>query len=124
MIRGGMPTVFVTDMSRAVKFYTGALGLALKERWGDHFAAVDAGDGLLLGLHPASPNAPPPGTSGSIQIGLNVAEPLDDVVSRLRARGVKFRGPIAEDPNGGVRIAFLGDPDGNDLYLCEVVRSG
>ena len=123
MIRGGMPTIFVTDMSRAVEFYCGALGLALKQRWGDHFAAIDAGDGLLLGLHPASPTAPPPGTSGSIQIGLNVDAKLDDVVEQLRARGVKFRGPIVDDPEGGVRIAFLADPDGNDLYLCEVKHS-
>lgn len=123
MIRGGMPTLFVTDMSRAVDFYCSSLGLTLKQRWGDHFASIDAGDGFLLGLHPVSPTAPKPGTSGSIQIGLNVDRKLDDVVSELRGRGVQFRGPIVDDPNGGVRIAFLGDPDGNDLYLCEVKHS-
>jgi len=27
---------------------------------------------------------------------------------------------IRETPNEPVRLAFFGDPDGNDLYLCEL----
>jgi hypothetical protein len=30
---------------------------------------------------------------------------------------VQFHGPIKDD--SAVRLAFFGDPDGNDLYLCQ-----
>ena len=55
MITGGNATVFVSDMDNAVRFYTEVLGLRLTNRFGDHWATVDAGKGLTIGLHPASP---------------------------------------------------------------------
>lgn len=119
LIDGGVATLYVTDMDRAVAFYTQALGLQLISRFGDEWAAVDAGHGLVLGLHPVSPDAPPPGTAGAIIVGLNVVRPLDDVVETLRRRDVVFNGPIETDPNSPVRLAFFCDPDGNALYLCE-----
>jgi catechol 2,3-dioxygenase-like lactoylglutathione lyase family enzyme len=104
-------------MDRAVRFYTETLGLKLQFRAGDHWAQVDAGNGLVIGLHPASAKAPKPGTSGSISVGLLVKQPIDRVVSTLAGRGVAFHGPIVDDTQ--VRLAFFGDPDGNSLYLCE-----
>ena len=123
MIHGGVATLYVSDMDRAVSFYTETLGLSLVQRWGDHWASIDAGDGLALGLHPMSEHAPKPGTSGSISVGLNVTQPIDEVVATLESRGVRFRGPVQQDAEGGIRLAFFGDPDGNDLYLCEVAKS-
>jgi catechol 2,3-dioxygenase-like lactoylglutathione lyase family enzyme len=123
MIRGGVATLYVSDMSRAVKFYTETLGFTLVYRAGDHWASVDAGDGLTLGLHPMSEHAPKPGTRGSISVGFNVTRSIDEVVAALAAKGVTFRGPVQKDAEGGIRLAFFGDPDGNDLYLCEVVKS-
>ena len=123
MIRGGVATIFVSQMDRAVSFYTDTLGFDLVHRSGDHWASVDAGDGLMLGLHPVSGHRPKPGTTGSISLGFNVNSPIDEVVATLQSRGVQFRGPIQDDADGGIRLAFFGDPDGNDLYLCEVTRS-
>lgn len=123
MITGGNATIFVSDMSRAVTFYVDVLGLTLARRFGDHWAEIQVGSSLVLGLHPRSENAPPPGTCGSISVGLNVEEPIDDVVARLQALGVRFRGPVVRDAEGGVALAFFGDPDGNDLYLCQVENS-
>ena len=117
MIAGGSVTVYVSNMDQAVRFYTETLGLKLQARWGDHYAQVDAGPGLMLGLHPASPTGPKPGTEGSISIGLLVTQPLEEVISTLTGRGVSFRGPILEDT--GVRLALFGDPDGNSLYLAQ-----
>ncbi len=120
MIQGGNATVYVSDMSRAVKFYTETLGLKLRMRAGDHWAEVDAGGGLIIGLHPeVRPHGPRPGTRGAVTIGLGVTLPLEEVVSRLKKRGVAFHGPIADDKQ--VRLAFFADPDGNPLYLVEVV---
>jgi catechol 2,3-dioxygenase-like lactoylglutathione lyase family enzyme len=117
MIRGGNATIYVVDMDRAVAFYTDVLGLRLVFRAGDHWATLDAGDGLQLGLHPSGPHTPPAGTPGSITIGLAVDEPLDQVVSALRARDVTVRGPVQDQ--GALALAFLTDPDGNELYLAE-----
>ena len=120
LIEGGGPTIYVSDLERAVRFYTQTLGLGLLYRAGDHFAMVDAGGGLNIGLHPSGPKSPKPGARGSISVGFNVVAPIDQVVESLMARGVQFRGPIQDDT--AVRLAFFGDPDGNDLYLCEVER--
>jgi catechol 2,3-dioxygenase-like lactoylglutathione lyase family enzyme len=121
MIQGITATIYVSDMDRAVDFYTNTLGLPLAGRWGDEYAGIDLGNGLAIGLHPArNPHSPKPGSSGSIQIGFAVDRSLDDVVNDLLSRGVIFRGPIIDDVQ--VRLAFFGDPDGNDLYLVEVKK--
>ena len=119
MIQSITATIFVSNMDRAVAFYTDTLGLPLAGRWGDHWAGIDLGKGVAIGLHPVeSSRSPQPGSRGAIQIGFAVSQPLDDVVSTLEAKGVVFRGPIVDD--GQVRLAFFGDPDDNDLYLIEV----
>jgi catechol 2,3-dioxygenase-like lactoylglutathione lyase family enzyme len=124
LIRGGSATVFVSDLETSVQFYTNTLGLHLEYRAGDHFAMVDA-CGFLIGLHPPGPRTPAPGTSGSIQIGLTVSEPIERVVETLRERGVRFQeheGRVVID-DSTVKLAFFTDPDGTVLYLCEV-KSG
>jgi catechol 2,3-dioxygenase-like lactoylglutathione lyase family enzyme len=118
IVTGGAPTIFVSDLDRAVTFYTTTLGLDLEYRAGNDFAMIDAGQGFKIGLHPPSQQGPVPGTHGAISVGLTVSEPIERVMETLRQRGVTFRGPIVDD--GSVRLAFFGDPDGNDLYLCEV----
>ena len=117
MIDNGNATVFVSDMSRAVEFYTKVLGMKLRMRAGDHWAEVQAGD-LIIGLHPAGPESPKPGTPGAVQIGLTVTKPLDEAVDELTRRGVAFHGPVVDDEQ--VRLAFFADPDGNVSYLCEI----
>ena len=123
MITGGNATVYVSDMDRAVSFYVNVLGLRLGQRFGNHWAEIKAGENLVIGLHPKSVKAPPPGTSGAISIGLTIDEPIDQVVQRLGAKGVSFRGPVVRDPEAGIALAFFGDQDGNDLYLCKVTAS-
>lgn len=120
LIEGGSPTLFVRDMNRAVRFYNETLGLRIAYRAADHFCMIDAGAGLQIGLHPPARNAAQPGTRGSIQVGLNVTRPIQEVVDELTSRGVNFHGPVEDD--GAVKLAFFNDPDGNDLYLCEVMH--
>ncbi len=122
MIAGGNPTLYVSELDRSIAFYTQALGLRLRSRPSAGWAEIDAGGGLVLGLHPPSPQAATPGTRGAITIGLNVTEPLEEVVQRLEERGVRFRIPIVDNPASPVRLAFFGDPDGNELYLCETKK--
>ncbi len=119
MIEGGTPTIYVSNMDRAVDFYTEVLGLRLVSRYGDEWASVDAGKGMTIGLHPAAERMGAPGTLGSINIGFNVTQSIDVVVRTLESRGVTFDEPIKGDANGSIKLAFFGDPDGNSLYLCE-----
>jgi catechol 2,3-dioxygenase-like lactoylglutathione lyase family enzyme len=117
VIRGGNATIYVTDMDRAVGFYTDSLGLHLAFRAGDHWATIDAGDGFQLGLHPVAASSPAPGSPGGITVGLALDEPIEQVVATLKSRGVAVQGPIIDE--GGLKLAFLTDPDGNQLYLAE-----
>jgi predicted enzyme related to lactoylglutathione lyase len=118
MISGGNATVFVSNMDAAIQFYSGVLGLKLTNRFGDNWATVEAGKGLTIGLHPASPKYPAPGTKGAMMLGLEIDEPIDSVVSRLSASGVRIKGSIERDVSGN--FAHFQDPDGNELYLWEV----
>jgi len=119
MIQGVTATIYVSNMDRAVDFYTKTLGLPLSGRWGDHYASIDLGRGAAIGLHPAETSgSPTPGTRGSIQVGLSVPAPIEQAIADLQSKGVVFRTPIIDD--GPVRFAYFPDPDGNDLYLIEV----
>jgi catechol 2,3-dioxygenase-like lactoylglutathione lyase family enzyme len=124
VIEGGSPTIFVSDLNQAIRFYVEVLGLRIRYQAGEHFAMIDAGGGLSIGLHPPGRHTPPPGAEGGIQIGFNVAGSIEDAVEELEARGVVFeeRGGRAVIDDGAVKLAFFGDPDGNSLYLCEVVK--
>ena len=93
MISGGNATVFVSDLELAVRFYTDTLGLPLKERFENDWAAVDAGNGLIIGLHPPAPFAPKAGVSGGIAIGLDVTDALETVVDELTRRVLERLAP-------------------------------
>jgi len=118
MISGGNATVFVSNMDNAVRFYTEVLGLRLAERYGDHWATVDAGRGFTIGLHPASPKYPAPGTKGGMMLGLEVNKPLESVVQQLKGKGARFTGDIIREQAGS--FAHLEDPDGTPIYLWEM----
>ena len=121
MISGGNATVFVSNMDRAVHFYSEVLGMRLTNRFGDHWATVEAGKGLTIGLHPASPKYPAPGTKGSMMLGLEIDEPIEGLISKLNAKGAKITAPIASDTAG--RFVHFEDPDGNEIYFWEVNRA-
>jgi len=118
MITGGNATVFVSNMDRAVRFYTEVLGLKLTNRFGDNWATVEAGKQLTIGLHPASPKYPAPGTKGGIMLGLEIEGAIDKVVDTLGKKGVQFKGSVVRDQAGN--FVHLEDPDGNEIYLWEV----
>jgi catechol 2,3-dioxygenase-like lactoylglutathione lyase family enzyme len=123
MISGGNATLYVSDFERALAFYTRVLGLKLKFRAENHWAEVQAGETLVIGIHPATPHAPKPGTQGAIHIGLNVDTPLEKVMQQLGGKGVKFEGPLIDDPKSGQRFAFFRDPDSNGIYLWETAKA-
>ena len=116
MIYGGNATVYVSNMDTAIQFYTEVLGLKLTNRFGDHWATVQAGKTLVIGLHPWSAKFPSPGTKGSVQIGLVVSQDvgIEEYAARLRQRGVEVSGIIKSVE--GNYVSFT-DPDGNPIYV-------
>ena len=109
-------TIYVADMDRAVRFYTETLGLRLQYRFGDHWASVQVGNTLTIGLHPISPGSPK--GSGGMMIGLELRGSIEEAVRRLEAKGVQF-GRVVNDGKAG-KFAHFSDPDGNPLYLAEL----
>jgi catechol 2,3-dioxygenase-like lactoylglutathione lyase family enzyme len=118
MIAGGLATLYVSDLARAVRFYVEVLGFKLVAE-SPGWAEVDAGGGLRIGLHPKHPGSPEPGAEGSIAIGLEVTRRLEDVVAILENRGVAFCDGIRVGKE--IKVARFGDPDNNALYLSERV---
>jgi len=118
MITGGNVTVIVSNMDRAVQFYTQALGLKLTNRFGDNWATVEAGKGLTIGLHPASPKYAAPGTKGGMMLGLEIEGTIEKVVASLGKKGVHIKGLVVKTEAGN--FVHLEDPDGNEIYLWEV----
>jgi len=100
----------VGDMEAAADFYGRVLGLPLKFRDGDRWAAFDVA-GLTLALEQADGA----GGDGGATVSLRV-QGLDDFVAALRERGASV-GDIATGPHE--RRADLTDPSGNKLVLYE-----
>jgi catechol 2,3-dioxygenase len=116
MIYGGNATVYVSNMDTAVRFYTEVLGLKLTNRFGNHWATVQAGKSLTIGLHPSKPNHPKPGTHGSVHVGLVLSqdETIDAYAARLRRHGVEVTGIIESEAGNYINLV---DPDGNPIYV-------
>jgi catechol 2,3-dioxygenase-like lactoylglutathione lyase family enzyme len=117
MFSTGNVTVYVSNMDRAVKFYNETLGLKLAYRFGDHWASVTVGNGLTIGLHPASDQSPA-GRKGSMSIGLELSGSIQEAVKTLQSKGVHFQGPIHDGKSGA--FAWFEDPDGNPIYLAQL----
>jgi glyoxylase I family protein len=112
----------VSDVDRAVAFYTNQLGFRLVQKAGVAFAAVARGQLSLLLSGPISSGSRPlpdgrrqePG--GFTRIVLYVQD-LGSNVEALQRAGVVFRNQIEVGP-GGNQIQ-IEDPDGNPIELHE-----
>jgi predicted enzyme related to lactoylglutathione lyase len=113
-LRLGHVVLPVADIGRAVDFCEQALGLPLRFRDGDRYAALD-GDSATLALAAA----PEQVVAGAVSVGLKV-EDLDAAAERARNGGATILGEIVETPHD--RRLALADPDGNILVLYESRR--
>ena len=106
-------TIMVSDMGTSIKFYTEVLGFKLKNRYGDHWADIEA-PGLSIGIHPAHPYVR---YGDSMSLGLKVVN-LAEAMNQLKSKGVEF----IERDDTQVQLASFTDPSGNALYLVEEKR--
>jgi catechol 2,3-dioxygenase-like lactoylglutathione lyase family enzyme len=121
MVSGGNATVFVSNMDASIRFYADVLGMKLTNRFGNDWATLKAGDTLTIGLHPVSPNYPPPGTKGAIALGLEIDTTIEVAIARLLDKGIAIKGTVTRSDPGN--FASLEDPDGNQIYLWGVNRT-
>ena len=112
----------VTDVDRAVAFYTQKLGFKLEQQSGPAFARVSNG-GLTLWLSGPGSSGSRPMPDGRRQepggwnrLVLQV-EDLPTVVTGMRQAHMSFRNQIETGPGG--RQIQLEDPDGNPVELFE-----
>ena len=102
----------VDDFNAAVDFYGQVLGLPLKFRDGDRWAAFDVA-GVTLALEPGGEASS--GGPGGATVSLRV-NGLDEFIADLRARDAAV-GDVKTGPHE--RLAELRDPSGNLLLLYE-----
>lgn len=116
----------VTDVDRAIAFYTDRLGFRLQSQAGPAFAAVLRGDLRLLLSGPGSSGSRPmPDGRRQEPGGWNrIVLYVDDLrawIATLERAGVRFRNSVEAGP-GGTQIQ-IEDPDGNPLELHEAPRT-
>jgi catechol 2,3-dioxygenase-like lactoylglutathione lyase family enzyme len=112
MIRGGLVTLFVEDVSAAVRFYIETLGMKLVEENRGASAVIDAGDGFRIALRGG--RSVEAGRAGSA-VGLIPKVPLREAIAIFENRGVTFE--VSEED--GRTLARFHDPDGNPFYLFQ-----
>ncbi len=112
----------VTDVARAIAFYTAHLGFVLTHQQLPAFASVAFGDQQVLLSGPgASGSRPMPSGQPQVPGGWNRlvlrVDNLAAFVAALKDVGVPFRNVMESGP-GGHQIQ-LDDPDGNPIELFE-----
>lgn len=114
--------VLTADRSRSKPFYANVLGLRLLGE-DSHAATFDLGNRTPLRLTDVPVFHP----SGHTVIGWNVGD-IVATVRALTAKGVKFNvydgygqdgDGIWHSPDGGAKVAWFADPDGNLLSLTQ-----
>jgi len=115
----------VTDVARAVAFYSHHLGFKLEHQHLPQFAALSLGDTTLLlsGPGASGSRALPDGVSqkpgGWNRIVLHVVD-LPACVAAMKQAGLRFRNDIEVGPAG--RQVQIEDPDGNPIELSSPQR--
>jgi catechol 2,3-dioxygenase len=110
----------VSDLERALAFYSGVLGFEVTQRMGNSAAFLSAGDyhhHIGLNTWESQRGSPPaPGTTGLYHFAIRYPDraALGDALLRLRAAGIQVDG--ASD-HGVSEALYLRDPDGNGLEL-------
>jgi catechol 2,3-dioxygenase-like lactoylglutathione lyase family enzyme len=118
----------VSDMGRAREFYEGRLGLSVSIDSGDnvHYRCAE---GSVMHVYLSPEHA---GNSTATLASWGVDD-VESVVDELTEKGVAFEryeeGSIVTDEKGiatfegGAKVAYFRDPDGNTLSIAQAPRS-
>ena len=112
----------VSDVAKAVDFYTGHLGFTVESNFAPAFGSVQRGNLRLLLAGPQSsagrpmPDGAIPGPGGWNRLHFIVPD-LAAEVERLKSEGCEFRNEMLTGP-GGSQILLL-DPSANVIELFQ-----
>ena len=112
----------VTDVARAVTFYTTHLGFTLEHQQLPAFASIALGDVKIFLSGPgasgsrAMPDGQPQEPGGWNRVVLRVSD-LEACIESSKKTGLRFRNAMETGP-GGKQIQ-VEDPDGNPIELFE-----
>ena len=115
----------VTDVARAVAFYTQHLGFKLEHQQLPAFATVSLGDSRIFLSGPGAsgsrplPNGRRQEPGGWNRIVLQVSD-LPACIAAFKNAGLRFRNEMETGPGG--RQIQVEDPDGNPIELFEPAR--
>lgn len=105
------PIVYVTDMERAVDWYSTVLEVTPGHQ-SPAWTSLSVGD-ATLGLH-ITESRP---TESQVALSLVATEPLEELAQRLEAAGISIAKPICEEDFG--RSLVVVDPDGTAIQVNE-----
>jgi catechol 2,3-dioxygenase-like lactoylglutathione lyase family enzyme len=136
--------VVVKDLGVSLHFYKDLLGFKVRKEMEEECPYIDTILGLKNVRLKTVKLMPPPGGGGvellyyyspgspqrvpcaiherSITHFALTIEDLDQEYNRLTQQGVKFISSPQISPDGGVKIVFCQDPDGNYIELTEELR--
>lgn len=115
------PQLFVTDLSRALAYYTQALGFELGFAYGEPaFYAQVRRDGVALNLRQVDRPALDHGVDADLLSAAITVSNARDLFEQYRRAGVTFRQPLARQPwhAEGQGAFIVEDPDGNLLLFA------
>ena len=108
-----VPLVYVTDMERAIRFYTRLLPAGSVVTSSPYWTELNVG-GSTLALHLAE-NVEH--ANDGMALGLDAATPLEDVIAMLGEAGIEPSSEICAQPFG--RSLTVTDPDGMVIQINE-----
>lgn len=115
-------TLEVTDLGRALAFYTDTLGLSELQRDDDR-VWLEVSERTRLGLW--TPGEKEHGDRGGRHVHFAFSaspEGLDALYERLTDAGHHVEGPVEHD--GGDRSIYVEDPDGNRVEVWDFLARG
>jgi len=120
-------TFAVTDLDRAVDFYTKGMGLqtvrTIENPTNTEVPLLFPGGGMtLLLIQAKTPAAASPGQPPRIGRVIVDVPDVRALEARLTAAGYPLRRPAVENPAHHVIVGLVADPDGNELELVQRPR--
>ena len=109
-----IPVLFVQDAKRSIEWYTRVLGFRVGFEY-DEYVGIEL-DGVQIHL---AQRGAPDGVRLKGACQLHFASGIDEYVAAIVAKGQSLAAPLKS--HGNMRGATVRDPDGNDIYIGQLL---
>jgi catechol 2,3-dioxygenase-like lactoylglutathione lyase family enzyme len=111
-----IPVLFVQDARRSIEWFTRVLGFRVRFDYGDYVGVELEGPGAQIHL---AERGAPDGVRLKGACQLHFKSGIEEYVEAIVARGQSLTAPLSTSPH--MRGATVRDPDGNDIYLGQLL---